>query len=102
MPFNTLRIVMKTKIKFALLLLTIIFSGLNQTLMAQSHFKIGTSKVNEMKISGTSTFHDWTMKTAVFSGKATFNIGAENHITKLSAIAFNLPVQMAADEIKAN
>ncbi len=83
---------MKTKIKFTLLLLTIIFSGLNQTLMAQSHFKIGKSKVNEMKISGTSTFHDWTMKTAVFSGKATFNFDAENQITKLSAIEFNLPV----------
>lgn len=83
---------MKTKIKFAVLLLTITFSGLNQTVLAQSHFKIGTSKVNEMKISGTSTFHDWTMKTASFSGKAAFNIGAENQITKLSAIAFNLPV----------
>ncbi|OXG07003.1 hypothetical protein B0A64_09275 [Flavobacterium araucananum] len=45
-----------------------------------------------MKISGTSTFHDWTMKTPVFSGEATFKIGAENQITKLSAIAFNLPV----------
>jgi len=83
---------MKTKIKFALLLLTIIFSGLNQTVLAQSHFKIGNSKVNEMKISGTSTFHDWTMKTGTFSGKATLNISATNQITKLSAIEFNLPV----------
>lgn len=83
---------MKIKIKFALLILTIIFSGLNQKVLAQSHFAIGKSTVNEMKISGTSTFHDWTMKTAVFSGKAAFNIDPENQITKLSAIEFNLPV----------
>ncbi|WP_082447115.1 YceI family protein [Flavobacterium sp. KJJ] len=83
---------MKTKIKIAIMFLIIIFSGLNQTVRAQSHFEIGKSKDNEMKISGTSTFHDWTMKTAGFSGKATFNIGAENQITKLSAIEFDLPV----------
>nr|WP_198999468.1 YceI family protein [Flavobacterium sp. ASV13] len=83
---------MKTKIKFTLLLLTIVFSGMNQTALAQSHFKIGKSLVNEMKISGTSTFHDWKMKTAAFSGKAAFNIDTENQIKKLSAIEFNLPV----------
>ncbi|MGO4770455.1 YceI family protein [Flavobacterium sp. W22_SRS_FK3] len=83
---------MKNKIKFGLLLLIVIFSGINQMIQAQSHFKIEKSKDNEMKISGTSTFHDWTMKTAAFSGKATFDIGVENQITKLNTIEFNLPV----------
>lgn len=83
---------MKTKIKLGLLLTMIIFSGLNQKIIAQSNFKIGKSTENKMKISGTSTFHDWTMETATFSGKSTFDIGSENQILKLSALEFNLPV----------
>ncbi|MEO8239192.1 MAG: YceI family protein [Flavobacterium sp.] len=83
---------MKTNLKLKILLVIIIFSGLNQTLLGQSNFKIASSKDNKMKISGTSTFHDWTMQTATFSGKATFKISAENQILKLTTMEFNLPV----------
>ncbi|MEP6931982.1 MAG: YceI family protein [Flavobacterium sp.] len=83
---------MKNKMKLALVLTMIIFAGINQTITAQTNFKIGKSKDNQMKISGTSTFHDWTMKTSTFSGKAKFDIGPENKILKLGALEFNLPV----------
>lgn len=82
---------MKTKIRMVLLLTMIILSGMNP-LLAQSNFKIGKSTQNEMKISGTSSFHDWKMKTSTFSGKADFAFGADDQISKLSALEFNLPV----------
>ncbi|MEO7978230.1 YceI family protein [Flavobacterium sp.] len=83
---------MKTNLKLKMLLIIIIFSGLNQTLLGQSNFRIDSSKDNKMKISGTSTFHDWTMQTATFSGKATFKINTENQISKLVGMEFSLPV----------
>jgi polyisoprenoid-binding protein YceI len=82
---------MKTKIRLGLLLTIIILSVMNQTILAQSNFKIGKSTQNEMKISGTSSFHDWKMATSTFSGKATFTF-ADDQILKLSALEFNLPV----------
>ena len=83
---------MKTKIRLGLLLTMMILSGMNQTIKAQSNFKIGKSTQNEMKISGTSSFHDWKMKTSTFSGKAIFSFGTDDQISKLSALEFNLPV----------
>ena len=83
---------MKTKIRLGLLLTMIILSAMNQTILAQSNFKIGKSFGNEMKISGTSSFHDWNMKTSTFSGKSTFTTGADNQILKLSTLEFSLPV----------
>ena len=83
---------MKTKIILKVLLATIIFLGMNQAILAQSNFKIGKSTANEMKISGTSSFHDWKMKTSNFSGKAACTIGADNQVSKLSLLEFSLPV----------
>lgn len=83
---------MKTKVILRLLLAMIILLGMNQTILAQSNFKIGKSTANEMKISGTSSFHDWKMRTSTFSGKASCTIGADDQVSKLSSFEFNLPV----------
>jgi len=66
------------------------------TLMAQSStYTISSSKVNAMKLSGTSTLHDWEMNTGSFSGGAQFVVGdgEAQAIDALSALTFTLPVR---------
>ena len=76
------------------------FSG---SLTAQTVYKIDKSSPLAMKLSGTSTFHDWEMKTNFYNGDADFGIkeGDPTVLTSLAALNFKLSVQnLKSDEKK--
>ncbi len=81
---------MKHKIKKTVLIIigviSICFQG-----KAQSFYKISDAKSNNIKLSGTSTLHDWTMNAPLFSGEVQFGI-VGNDIQTISA--FNLLLQV--------
>jgi polyisoprenoid-binding protein YceI len=82
---------MKNKYHNTILLLLLLV-GIGNTAMAQVNFEIGQSRDNSMAISGTSTFHDWTMKTKTFTGSAQFSLIPGNDIKGLNSLEFSLPV----------
>src|SRR6187431_3279766 len=68
---------MKNNLKRYLVLAGIFTVGLSHTLFAQSIYKVTDSKNNNMKLSGTSTGHDWVMKAHIFTGEAHFDFKGE-------------------------
>ncbi|HKR06828.1 MAG TPA: YceI family protein [Bacteroidia bacterium] len=80
--------------KHALALATICITGFSQILPAQSTYKLSGSKDNNMKLSGTSTRHDWVMTAHAFTGEAQFGFNPENEnqLTSLESLTFSLPV----------
>jgi hypothetical protein len=89
---NLNNIPMKKNMKQKLLLLTIGMMGFCPILYPQSVYKINDSKDNDMKLSGTSTLHDWTMNAKSCSGSAQFNVTGVI-LKKINALTFSLPVQ---------
>ncbi|GEP51063.1 hypothetical protein FNO01nite_17350 [Flavobacterium noncentrifugens] len=83
---------MKYKNTSGLLIASILFLSIINNITAQANFKIEDSRDNAMKLSGTSTFHDWTMQTGTFSGNAQFGLEPGNYITALRSLEFSLPV----------
>jgi hypothetical protein len=67
------------------------FNILNDT---ESLYKIRGSKENDMKLSGTSTLHKWTMDSKSFLGDADFEfVGGSNYkLSSINALSFSLPV----------
>ncbi len=70
--------------------------GLTKNLFAQTAYKITDSKNNNMKLSGTSTLHDWTMNAQVFSSEAQFVL-TDHQISSIKALTFSL----AAADLKS-
>jgi polyisoprenoid-binding protein YceI len=73
-----------------------------KSLLAQSSYKISQSKSNDMKLSGTSTLHNWTMDAKSFTGDAQFGFtaGGENVLTSVKSLAFSLAVQNLKSDSK--
>jgi polyisoprenoid-binding protein YceI len=64
-------------------------------LQAQAMYKTGGSQENNMKMSGTSTFHDWTMSAKTFTGDAQFGFApsTSDKLTSVKSLNFTLPVE---------
>lgn len=76
-------------------MMAICLMGITQILYAQSIYKISDSKGIDMKLSGTSTMHNWTMDAKTFSGQAEFGFkpGNANQLNSLKGLTFSLVVQ---------
>jgi len=73
-----------------ILLLTGLFSPF---VNAQSIYTIKESKDIDMKLSGTSTLHKWTMDTKTFTGKGEFDLkGKDQQLTSVKSLTFALDV----------
>lgn len=85
-----------------ILLLAFCFSGFSLSAQAQSDYAISNAKANEMKLSGTSSLHDWVMITHTFTGKAQFDFkkGSDQTITGIKTLTFSLPVTNLKSEKK--
>jgi polyisoprenoid-binding protein YceI len=83
---------MKNNFKYALVLTVICTLAFGRTLHAQSTYKINDSKDIDMKLSGTSTLHKWTMDTKTFSGDADFNFKSAGELSALNSLTFALAV----------
>jgi polyisoprenoid-binding protein YceI len=82
---------MKNNFKYALVLTAICTMGFSNMLIAQSTYNITTSKDADMKLSGTSTLHNWSMDAKTFTGQAVFNISA-GKLAGLNSLTFALSV----------
>jgi polyisoprenoid-binding protein YceI len=93
--------VIATKIILLVLLSTIFSSG--QPLFTPSNYKIENTKESDMKLSGTSTLHDWTMSTPTFTSEAEFDISTSNDhsLTALKSLTFSLAVRNLKSDSKA-
>jgi polyisoprenoid-binding protein YceI len=81
---------MKNILKISLIIAISTVSLLRNS-YAQTAYKIADSKNNNMKLSGTSTLHDWTMNAQVFSSDAQFVLTG-HQISSLKALTFSLAV----------
>jgi hypothetical protein len=86
---------MKKKIKQVLGLVAISVIGFSQLVHSQAIYKINESKDIDMKLSGTSTLHNWAMDAKTFSGQAQFKFspGTANQLSTLKDLSFSLVVQ---------
>jgi polyisoprenoid-binding protein YceI len=84
---------MKNIFKQIPMLIAICIIGFNSRLQAQSVYKLIGSK-NNMKLSGTSTLHNWTMNAQTFDGEAQFGFktGNEHELSSIKALTFSLAV----------
>ena len=86
---------MKKNIKQALVLTAICMMGFSSMLQAQTIYKIAYSKDADMKLSGTSTLHKWSMDAKTFAGDARFGFkpGSQNELASLRSLNFSLTVE---------
>lgn len=82
---------MKNNFKTISFLIAICVIGFTTVLRAQTIYKIADSKNNNMKLSGTSTLHNWTMNAQAFSGEAQFGL-KDHQISSLKTLIFSLAV----------
>lgn len=85
---------MKNKIRKYIILTVALYISFSSVLSAQTQYKISDSKEIEMKLSGTSTLHDWEMNTRTVTGEAQFRFknGNINQLTALDNLKFSLAV----------
>jgi polyisoprenoid-binding protein YceI len=85
---------MKNCIKKDWLLIAVCIIGFGHSLYSQPLYKISDSKNNDMKLSGTSTLHNWTMDAKTFTGNAQFVMSRENtkQIASIKSLDFALIV----------
>lgn len=83
-------------------LLAFCLFGFSQIIWAQSDYTISNSKSNDMKLSGTSSLHDWDMSAHAFTGKAEFDFKKDDDQTLvgLNSLTFSLPVTNLKSEKK--
>src|SRR5689334_19581061 len=84
---------MKNNFKKVLMLM-ICVTGFNYVLYAQSNYKINDSKDIDMKLSGTSTLHNWVMNARTVTGEAQFDFkdGKSHQLIALRSLSFSLVV----------
>jgi polyisoprenoid-binding protein YceI len=65
-----------------------------QWLSGQSVYKILATKDIDMKLSGTSTLHNWVMNAQTFTGEAQFifNVSNADQLKSIKSLSFNLVV----------
>lgn len=63
-------------------------------LRSQSTYKVNTFETGNIKLSGTSTLHDWEMNAKNFTGTAQFGFNPANagQLTSIKALTFSLAV----------
>ncbi len=85
-----------------LLLVCTSFAG-SQVLCAQPNYKIENTKESDMKLSGTSTLHDWMMRTSTFASQAKFEfeVGNDDQLTALKSLTFSLAVRNLKSDSRA-
>jgi hypothetical protein len=78
----------------AIIITAVILGTMPQRLLAQTNYKLTADKDVNMKLSGTSTLHDWTMNAKTFGGEAQFGFkpGNEHQLISLKALTFSLAV----------
>jgi polyisoprenoid-binding protein YceI len=94
---------MKNNLKQNLVLIIFCILGFGNILYSQSVYKINDSKDIDLRLSGTSTLHKWTMNARTFTGEAqfVFKPGNDNQLTSLKSLTFSLVVQnLKSDEKK--
>lgn len=67
-------------------------AGFFQAAYTQSIYKINDSKDNDIKLSGTSTLHDWTMNAQIFTCEAEFNVKG-NNLKAINSLILSVPVE---------
>src|SRR5678815_5396270 len=77
----------KNFISISLMILAISLT-INNTLSAQTVFQ---SQVIDVRLTGTSTLHDWEMKAAKGSSEVAFVLDPTGKITSISRLKFTLP-----------
>jgi polyisoprenoid-binding protein YceI len=77
-----------------ILLLAFGLFAFSQTIRAQTDYTIKEPKSNHIKLSGTSSLHDWNMNAHTFTGKAEFDFkkGDDLTLTGIHSLTFSLPV----------
>jgi polyisoprenoid-binding protein YceI len=85
---------MKNYFNKILAITAICIIGFGAALCAQPIYKINDSKENNMKLSGTSTFHNWTMNAQTFTGSAQFEFkpGSNSRLNSVKSLTFSLTV----------
>lgn len=81
-------------IKQALLLTMICMTGFSSLVRAQTAYRINQSTDMDMKLSGTSTLHKWSMDAKTFSGDADFSFksGSPQQLIAVRSLTFSLAV----------
>ena len=82
---------MKNKFKHIPLIMAVFIIGISNMAHAQTLYKIVDSKDIDMKLSGTSTLHKWTMNAETFTGDAQFDLKG-NSISAIKSLNFSLAV----------
>jgi polyisoprenoid-binding protein YceI len=82
---------MKNNFKKISFMIAICVMGLTNVLRAQTAYKIAESTNNNMKLSGTSTLHNWTMNAQVFNSEAQLTLTGRQ-ISALKTLSFSLAV----------
>ncbi len=84
---------MKNNLKKLVTLIAFLAIGLHQ-LYAQSVYRLADSKNVALKLSGTSTLHNWDMNATIFSSKASFDFkqGSTTELASLKSLTFLLEV----------
>ena len=76
-------------------MMAICIIGFSPLAQAQTTYKINESKDMDMKLSGTSTLHNWTMEAKAFSGEAQFDFTPPNgdQLSSIKSLTFTLAVR---------
>jgi len=80
------------------LILAASLTTISNAVSAQTVFQSNTV---EIRLTGTSSLHDWEMKTVLGSSEATFVVDASGKITAISTLSFTLPATSLKSESKA-
>ncbi len=95
---------MNTLHKICFTILVIIFStGMKDALNAQSLYTVENSKAVSIKLNGTSTLHNWSMKAQELNGQGYFSFlpGEGNELKSLDSMMFSVQVEnLKSDEKK--
>jgi polyisoprenoid-binding protein YceI len=81
-----------------LLLLT---SFLGTTYAGSAQIKYQATDNIHSSVSGTSTLHDWNMKTSAGQCKATFTLNASNELTDLTNLSLSIPAASLKSKSKS-
>jgi len=83
---------MKNKFRQIFVLTVICMITSASIIYAQATYVTGSSKADDMKLSGTSTLHNWNMDTKTFTGSAQFGLAPGNsaQLTSLKTLTFSL------------
>ena len=82
-------------------LVIIYVTGFGSVVRCQPIYRINDAKEIDMKLSGTSTLHKWSMSTKTFNSEANFDFksGDENQLIALKSLTFTLEVtNLKSDE----